>query len=147
MSLQLRKAVPADLETLVRYSDALNAEDGHPLQVPVRPVLEQLLADETLGAAFVIKRDGVAVGSVFMCFGFSIEFGGRDAIVDEIYIEPAARGMGIGDWVLKEMDAWARAHGLVALHLEVMADNPALRLYQRNGYADRQSVFMSKRFV
>ncbi len=143
--LTLRQASRDDIDMLARFSDALNDEDGHPLQVPARDVLETLLADKRLGAAFIVERDGAVVGSVLMCFGFSVEYGGRDAIVDEIYILPDARGGGIGGWVLQAMEAWAAEHGLVALHLEVMRDNPAATLYARHGYAGRDSLLLSKR--
>ena len=40
------------------------------------------------------------VGYVVVTLGFSLESGGRDGFIDELYIAPAARGRGIGAKVL-----------------------------------------------
>ena len=62
-----------------------------------------------------------------MCFGYSIEFGGPDGFVEEMYIPEGHRGKGIGRAVLEEARSHARHPGVKALHLEVV------RSYQRAG--------------
>lgn len=143
----LRPAHPDELDQLVAYSRAMNEEDGHPIDSRAEAAMVVLLSRPELGQALMIEHDGTIVGSIILCFGFSIEFGGVDAIIDEFYVEPAYRGRGIGRAALDALEGWAEESSIVALHLEVMADNPAYRLYGRHGYVDRNSRFMSKRLV
>lgn len=147
IDIVLRPAHPDELDQLVAYSRAMNEEDGHPIDSRAEAAMVVLLGRPELGQALMIEHEGRIVGSIILCFGFSIEFGGVDAIVDEFYVEPAHRGRGIGRAALGALDHWAEQSSIVALHLEVMADNPAYRLYGRQGYVDRESRLMSKRLV
>jgi ribosomal protein S18 acetylase RimI-like enzyme len=58
------------------------------------------------------------------------------ADVPEVSIGVVAthRGRGIGDTLLNELEAAARARRIAALSLSVEPDNPARRLYERHGY-------------
>jgi ADP-ribose pyrophosphatase YjhB (NUDIX family)/GNAT superfamily N-acetyltransferase len=46
--------------------------------------------------------------------------GNLDTAVEVLYVEPAARGLGVGEWLLDELEAWGVAHGCVGI------DAPAL---------------------
>ena len=48
-------------------------------------------------------------------------------------VAPEARGRGVGDRLLQQTMEYARDQGHASLQLDVYADNPALRLYQRAG--------------
>jgi len=86
----------------------------------------------------VQRSDGETAGYAVIAFGFSLEFGGRDAFLDELFIVEACRGQGIGSAALSAVCAWARHEGLCALHLEVERDNKAAKaLYTRTGFEDR----------
>lgn len=81
---------------------------------------------------------GSPIGYIAVCYSYSIEFGGRDAFIDEFYIEAAERGKGIGGRVLKEIAALMRARGIVAVHLEVDGQNERARAaYARAGFSSR----------
>ncbi|MEQ8659602.1 MAG: GNAT family N-acetyltransferase, partial [Gammaproteobacteria bacterium] len=84
-------------------------------------------------------------GYVAICPGYSIEFAGCDAFVDEFYLVPARRGQGGGRAVLELVKQAARAQGIRALHLEVARDNArARRLYSACGFDARERyVLMS----
>lgn len=147
IDIDLRPAHPDEVDHLVAYSRAMNAEDGHPVDSRAEAAMVVLLSRPELGQALMIEHDDKIVGSIILCFGFSIEFGGVDAIIDEFYVEPNYRGRGIGRAAMDALEDWAERSSIVALHLEVMADNPAYQLYRRQGYVDRESRFMSKRLV
>jgi GNAT superfamily N-acetyltransferase len=62
----------------------------------------------------------------------------RDAaglFVHDLHLQPQMRGRGIGAALLRLIEARARALGATAVRMRVVADNPALRLYERLGYA------------
>jgi GNAT superfamily N-acetyltransferase len=137
----VRRAVPDDLEVLIglvaEYCDA----DGHTFDASVaRAGLEPLLADDTLGAVWTIDRtDGYVVAT----WGWSIEVGGLDVVLDELYVR--SRGAGKGSAALAAVEAECRRRGAKRIFLETeRPNNRARRLYERHGYAVDDSIWMSK---
>jgi GNAT superfamily N-acetyltransferase len=52
-----------------------------------------------------------------------------------MFVEPAARGRGVGTALVEAMLAWARARGAARLYLWVTTTNgPAIALYRRTGF-------------
>lgn len=100
-------------------------------------------AESPRGRIWLIRSGGKPVGYVALCFGYSIEFRGRDAFIDELFIEPRARGCGIGSTALRLVVEEARALGIVALHLEVARDNErAKELYRKWGFRAREQFHL-----
>jgi N-formylglutamate amidohydrolase/GNAT superfamily N-acetyltransferase len=78
-------------------------------------------------------------GYAILAYGFSLEFGGRDAFLDEFYIDEQFRGRGIGKAAPEAICQWARDTGLAAVHLEVeKANTSAKALYANLGFEDRE---------
>ena len=75
--------------------------------------LKPLLTDASLGRIWLIRMRGCLVGYIAVCFGYSIEFIGKDAFVDEFFIEPGWRGRGIGSKVLTAICREATRLGIV----------------------------------
>ena len=89
------------------------------------------------------------IGYVVITFGWSIEFGGMDGFIDELYIRASVRGRGIASEILQELPtALAQQAGLTALHLEVETGNErAQRLYRKLGFSVRDGYhLMTRRF-
>ena len=109
--------------------------------------LRNLLADEALGRAWLIDRGERTLGYIVLTFGYSLEFGGRDAFIDELYIREPYRGCGIGTRSLELVESAARTMGIRALHLEVDRGNQgARRFYKNRGFTDRSRFhLLSKR--
>jgi GNAT superfamily N-acetyltransferase len=51
-----------------------------------------------------------------------------------IAVSPGHRGKGVGTTLLRELCERARRDGLPSLSLSVERDNPALRIYERQGF-------------
>lgn len=103
----------------------------------------ELLADDRLGSAWFVRVNAQPVGYVVMTLGWSIEYGGRVAVVDELYVLPEFRGHGIGRRVLAQMRAEARRAGIRKLFLEVESFNRrAKALYARTGFGDTRRTLM-----
>jgi ribosomal protein S18 acetylase RimI-like enzyme len=78
--------------------------------------------------------------------GYSIEYGGRDAFIDDLYLVPEARGRGLGARVMDFVEEQALMLGVKALHLEVeIANDRAYGLYRRRGFAESGRRLLSKR--
>ena len=110
-----------------------------------RSALRQLLERHDHGMVALMHAGEELAGYLVLTFGFSLEFHGRDALVDELYVREAHRGHGAGTLSLAFVEELCRAEGIRALHLEVDRGNePARRLYHRAGYADHDRYLLTK---
>ena len=97
-----------------------------------------LLNDGTLGEVWLIKRSAHLIGYVVVCFSYSVELGGREVVIDELYIEAPERGAGVGSEVLERLKEHLRDHNVVAIQLEVNQRNErAKSLYTQSGFSCR----------
>lgn len=148
MSAAITLALPEHLDNLVALVAAFHAEEGITLTDEARRAgLAPLLDGIPHGTAYLIGPPRAPIGYVVITFGWSVEFGGLDAIVDEIYVRPGVRGRGIASEALVALPNALATGGVKAIHLEVDRDNEAaLKLYSRAGFAPREKyMFMSKR--
>jgi ribosomal protein S18 acetylase RimI-like enzyme len=54
-----------------------------------------------------------------------------------MYVDRSARGLGVGDLLIREVERWARESGATVLELAVAEGNdPAIALYHRHGFTD-----------
>lgn len=114
-------------------------------EAAARRALAQILGSRVYGAVYLIRLGEEAAGYAVLAFGFSLEFEGRDALVDELYVREAFRGRGVGRAALSVMEDFCRAEGVRALHLEVDRDNVrAQALYRGAGYADHDRYLLTK---
>jgi len=144
--LSLHPASIDDLAELLPRTRALNAQEGIAIDPPVlEAALDRLLREPSIGGAWLVVRDGAAIGYAIVTFGYDLEFGGRDAVLTELWIDPPARGRGAGSAVLGLLEPELRSRGVRAVHLQVRPDNPALRLYERSGFVASPRVVMTRR--
>lgn len=144
-ALSLRPAGPDDLPALMEMLQRFYAEDRIPLDAPrVRRGLDQLVADASLGVVLFAEAQGVRIGYLVLGWCFSIEQGGRHVLLDELYLEPSARGRGLGGALLAAACGWARDRGAEVVRLEVNRHNPrAKALYLRHGFRDDDRDILS----
>jgi ribosomal protein S18 acetylase RimI-like enzyme len=143
---QFRRAGEADADVLLAFMRAYYEYDGHGFDPEkARGALVALLRDANFGCAWLILDGDAAVGYIVLCFGYSLEWLGRDAFVDEFYLRAEYRGRGWGRRTMEFVEEKARSAGIRALHLEVVRGNgSALELYRRIGFQEHESTFLSK---
>jgi len=143
---QFRLAVESDAEVLLEFMQAYYEFDGHGYdREKARVALTALLLDPNLGAAWFILDGDTPVGYIVLCFGYSLEWLGRDAFVDEFYLREDYRGRGWGRKAMAFLEHAARQRGVRALHLEVVNGNRgALHLYEGLQFHKHNSAFLSK---
>lgn len=129
-------ATESDLNRLIPVLRAFYEVEHLPWNEPaLRRALSVLVADANVGRLRMILRDGEIAGYFLLGFCFSLEFGGRFGLLDELFVLPAHRGGGLAKRALAEVEALCRAEGLDALRLEVNDDNAHARgIYERAGY-------------
>ena len=141
---EVRRALPADLDTLVPLAAAYCVEDRHAFdEERVRTALGPLLADDTHGIVLVVAGPDGPCGYAVVTWGYSIESGGIECLLDEIYV--ADRDRGYGSALLTDCIERAREHGALTMFLETEAHNDAARrFYMRNGFVTEDSVWMGR---
>jgi ribosomal protein S18 acetylase RimI-like enzyme len=145
--IALAPAAPPDLDALLAMLARFNASQGYAFDAAsARHALGELLAKPELGRAYWIRREGASVGYAVLCFGWSLEWGGRDAFVDELFVEAAARGGGVGRAALRALIREAERLSIRALHLEVEHGNEAGQaLYRSEGFVSNERRILTRR--
>ncbi|MDJ1172329.1 GNAT family N-acetyltransferase [Roseofilum sp. BLCC_M154] len=144
--IHYRAAEQTDLEIILQlvqefhHSEKLGFDEKLDAQA-----LEELISDSSLGKLLLIQQDDEIIGYVIIAWGYSLEFRGRDAFIDEFYLRPQYRQQGIGTQTLSLVEKTCQELGIQALHLEVDFENPnAQRLYHRVGYQRHNRFLMTK---
>jgi ribosomal protein S18 acetylase RimI-like enzyme len=146
---QPRTAGPADVALLVELMTEFYAESDFRLDAKrAGAAFDELLGSPSLGRVWIAEVDGEAAGYVVLTLGYSMEYGGRDAFVDDLFVRPAFRGRGTGRLLLAEVRRACEALGVRALHLEVGRDNdPAQALYRRTGFVESGRQLLTLRLA
>jgi GNAT superfamily N-acetyltransferase len=142
----LRPAGPDDCDRILPLMERYYGEDGYPfVPAEARAAVARLLADRSLGRVWVFVAGGAVVGYAALTLGYSLEYRGRDAFVDELYLLPEHRGGGAGSRALACLEDACRQLGVRALHLEAERKKPRLRsFYERAGFAPHDRHLMTK---
>ena len=149
MSAALTLAGPEHLDKLDALVAAFHSEQGIALTPDKRrDGLSPLLEGTPHGVAYLIGPPRAPIGYVIITFGWSVEFGGLDGFIDEIFVRPGVRGRGIATETLQALPRALAGAGLKAMHLEVdRNDEKTQKLYARAGFRTRDRyVLMSKSF-
>jgi GNAT superfamily N-acetyltransferase len=142
--VDVRRAGPGDLDTLVELHRAFCDVDQHPFDRDrARSAFAPLLADDIRGVVWIV--DSPSAYAV-LTWGWSIEAGGIEAVLDEIFV--AERGRGVGSQLIEHVIADGRRRGLSRIFLETEAPNePGRRLYERHGFRVDDSIWLSHDFT
>lgn len=144
MNVAIRRARAEDLPEVVGLVAEYCAADGHEFdEARTRSAVEPLLADDHHGGIWVAEVDGRVDGYGTITWGWSIEAGGAEAVLDELYVR--TRGGGVGSALIVALETDARDHGMRRILLETeLPNHRARRLYERHGYRPDDSIWMSK---
>ncbi len=146
LAFHFLEATPNDLELIITLMREYYEYDRLQFdEAAARGALQQLLQEPAFGRVWLLEVDHAIAGYFALCLGFSLEYHGRDAFVDEIYIREAYRGQGLGNRALQFLETECRALGVQALHLEVeRANTNAQEVYRKNGFVDHDRYLMTK---
>jgi GNAT superfamily N-acetyltransferase len=144
--VRLRPAGARDIGRLIVLMRRLYAHDRLPWRPrPARAALAGLLRDRRRGRAWLVEAGGATAGYLVVTLGWSLEYLGLDAFIDEFYLEPAWRGRGVGLAAVRLAQTACRRLGVRALHLEVERRNRApQRFYRRARYVEHDRYLMTR---
>jgi GNAT superfamily N-acetyltransferase len=139
----VRRATHEDLTLLVELARRYCETDQHVFdEATVRAGMAGLLDSDRHGVAWIIG-DPEPVGYAVVTWGWSVEGGGPEALLDEIYVEQRGQGLGAAavEWIIDD----CRRRGMRRIFLETESHNEAARrLYARLGFTEEDSVWMSR---
>lgn len=132
----VRRATRADVPALMALMHEFDADTA---EAGVAPLLD----GDVHGVIWVTDTlDAYAV----VTWGWSVEAGGAEAILDEIYVRD--RNTGVGSALIEHLHTDCAARGVRRIFLETEAANTAARrLYARHGYRAEDSVWMARWLV
>ena len=138
----MKRASQNDVQQLVTMMGEFYAEGGYPLNHQrAAEAFATLLADDRLGYVWFIQTEGQDVGYVVLTLCYSMEYGGLNAFVDDLFVRLPFRRAGLGTAALTEVRALCTKRGVRAIQVETGRDNAAAQgVYRRVGFTqtDRQ---------
>ena len=104
---------------------------------PTKSELKELIGSEA-STMFIARVDGRIVGSLTLAM-FRIPTGVR-AWIEDVVVDDAARGNGVGEGLNRAALDFAKAHGAITVELTSRPSREAAnRLYRRIGFVARET--------
>jgi ribosomal protein S18 acetylase RimI-like enzyme len=148
MAMLIQLATCDDIDSLLPLLRQMQRDDPWTERFDestTRKNLRELLNEPAYGLVYIVRDDEqTPVGYLVICFDFSLEYRGKGAWIDELFVSPTHRGKGIGTQLLDLAETASRQHGAQTLHLEVNHGNRAIELYRRRGFIDHHRYLMTK---
>ena len=147
MTFHIRKAIPADLKSLVLFAvaEAKEAEGVKKDSERVREGVTTALNDDSIAMYWVLeKKDTGVIGSVSMVKEWSDWNSGYYWWIQNMYLLPAFRGKGLMERLIQALKDAARNEGALELRLYVHKNNAqAISAYQKVGFFDADYRIMT----
>ncbi len=146
MHINFRLAEKKHLKVALKMMHDFHAIDEYPFNENIiKSLFLGFINNESSGRFWLIETDEKIVGYIVLAFGFSFEYLGRDAFIDEFYIEEKFRDQGIGQKTLDFVFEEAKTLNIKVLHLELERHNMlGQHLYLKNGFKDNNRYLLNK---
>ncbi len=136
-----------DVQMLLKLMPLYYEYDGHSFDLnKATTAVENLVSNNNLGQAWLIttEKEKEPIGYIVITFGFSLECGGRESFIDELFLLEQFRGKGFGSLAIKHAISKCRKEDIRAVRLEVTRDNlNALNLYKKLGFKDLERFLLT----
>ena len=145
LTIRVRLATPADRDGLVQLMAEFYAESSEPFDAGLSAeAFDRILGDDGLGGVWLLEAKEETAGYVVMTLGYSMEYSGRDAFVDDLFIRAPYRRQGLGREAMNAVMEECRRRGVRAIHLEVDRQNLAAKeLYRQFGFEDKERQLLT----
>lgn len=124
MQTLTRRATIEDIPVLVEMMQEFYAEAHYEFDKQwATASFFQFLINPALGAAWIVSHSDEAAGYVVMTVGYSMEYGGLDAFIDDLFVRKEFRGKGYGRAALDTLFEECARRSILAVHVVVGRDN------------------------
>ena len=128
--------IDALLPMVEQYWRFENIEGFDPARM--RALLTRVLEDASLGRAWITRVYGEPAGYLLAVYVFSLEHQGLTAEIDEFFVIPQHRDLGIGASMLAAAESQFRLEGCTNVSLQLGRSNEAARsFYRQHGFEER----------
>jgi GNAT superfamily N-acetyltransferase len=136
VTIVIRPAAAADAALIIRFIDDLAAYEklSHEAKASEADIVRDLFAVSPRAFCDIAEADGVPVGFALWFYTYST-FQGRPGIwLEDLYVDPVARGQGAGKALLQQLARRCVAEGLGRLEWWVLDWNaPSIDFYRSQG--------------
>ena len=132
----IRFATPADVGTILHFVRELAAYERELDKVVATEELlhQALFSTPPAAEALIAEVDDAPVGLALFFHNFSTWTGWRGLYLEDLYVTPEARGLGIGKALLQRLAAVAVERGCARFEWQVLTWNtPAIDFYRAMG--------------
>ena len=134
--MTIRKLNTTEKAEVLSMMEVFYASDAllvHPETAVLEKMLSDALQDTPLLTGYGFEVEGALAGYGMVTRSYSTERGGLCVWIEDIYIKPQYRGMGIGSAFLQFVEK--ENPGAVRLRLEAEPENErAMHVYQKAGF-------------
>jgi GNAT superfamily N-acetyltransferase len=110
--------------------------ESSPSDQGVIAMARTLISDPSQGAVFIAREDGRAIGFATLDWKWSMLKGARIGYLEDLFVDPAARGRGTADALIQVCADRCRELGMPAMEWLTAPDNRrAQKVYDRTGAA------------
>ena len=134
--IQIRPATPADVATIRALIVALAVYEKEPdaVKATEADLHAALFAEHRLAEAVLAEIDGVAVGLALFFVTYSTWSGKGSLYLEDLFVQPEARGHGVGKALLVHLAGIAVARDYARFEWQVLDWNePAIGFYKGLG--------------
>lgn len=136
MAITIRPATSADVPQILSFIRALAAYEREPGAVTATEadLLRDGFGPNPFYFSLIAESDGAAAGFAFYFFNYSTWKGKPGLYLEDLFVYPELRGLGIGKALLQQVAAIAVEKGCPRLQWEVLDWNtPAVDFYRAMG--------------
>jgi GNAT superfamily N-acetyltransferase len=134
--MTIRSAVPADVPTILGFVRELAEYEKLSHEVVATEALMRaaLFGPNPRAFAMICEAEGKSVGFALCFYNFSTFLGRPGIYLEDLYVQPAYRGHGLGRAALKKIAQRAKAEGCGRVEWSVLNWNqPAIDFYRALG--------------
>ncbi|CDZ36944.1 N-acetyltransferase Ats1 [Neorhizobium galegae bv. officinalis] len=136
MALTIREGVRGDAAALLGFIRelAIYEKAEHEVAATVETIESSIFGETSVTRALVCEHDGVPIGMAIWFFSYSTWQARNGLYLEDLYVTPAARGLGAGKALLKRLAHIALDNGCGRFEWSVLDWNePAIRVYEAIG--------------
>jgi len=128
--MEIRRALTGDRNRCLELLETL----GGQVLPAAADVFEQLLTGER-GAVLIAEHEGEVVGMISISFNLAMRYGGEYSQLEELIVDPAARGLKAGGALVQSAVDLAKARGCKESGLyQVASTEHNQAFYEKYGY-------------
>lgn len=148
-SITIREATRADSKTILNFVTelAIYEKAEHEVKATEQTITDSIFSAETTTTALICENNGEPVGFAIYFLNYSTWLAKNGLFLEDLYVTPNARGIGVGKFILSHLAGIALAKNCGRFEWNVLDWNkPAIDFYDSLG-AEPQNEWIGYRLT